>query len=69
MIRRKHGKIVVPPYTFSTAKLLRGKMSFVGCITWQGQQGKLGFNGTNPSIRIQWLLHLAKKRGLHSKEI
>jgi hypothetical protein len=37
MIRRKHGKIVVPPYTRSTAKLLRGKSSFVGFRTWQCQ--------------------------------
>jgi hypothetical protein len=35
MIHRKHSKIVVPPYTRSTAKLLRGKLSFVGFRTWQ----------------------------------
>jgi hypothetical protein len=34
MIHQKHGKIVIPPYTCSTAKLLRGKSSFVGFRTW-----------------------------------
>jgi hypothetical protein len=37
MICRKHGKIVIPPYTCSTTKLLRGKSSFVGFRTWQCQ--------------------------------
>jgi hypothetical protein len=37
MIRQKHGKIVVPPYTCGTAKLLGGKSSFVGFRTWQYQ--------------------------------
>jgi hypothetical protein len=34
VVSRKHCKVVVPPYTCSTAKLLRGKLSFVRFRSW-----------------------------------
>ena len=68
MSSRLHRTIMIPPYTSRTTKLLGGELSLVCISTRYCQQSKLRIDSTEPSIGVQWVISLAEKRRLGTKE-
>jgi hypothetical protein len=50
-------------------KLLHGETDLILIITRYHKYRKLRFNSANPSIGVQWFLHLVKQKGLSVQKI
>src|SRR6185436_19845030 len=68
MSSRLHRTIMIPQYTCRTTKLLGGKVGLVCISTRYHWQSKLRIDSTKPSIGVQWVISLAEKRRLGTKE-
>src|SRR5579883_2796879 len=69
MIGRQSSTMIFPPKECCTAELLGGEDHLTFLSARNGEDSELGFDGTNPCIRLQRLIRLGEDRGMGSEEV